>query len=66
MVSMPDYFLRKSYEKSTNNDCKIGFVYLKPNSKMGVVTAQFSMVVQFKYITSRKHVCLIMEYCNLR
>ena len=48
MVSMPDYFLRKSYEKSTNNNCKIGFVYLKPNNKMGVVTAQFSMVVQFK------------------
>ena len=47
-VSMPDYFLQKSYKKSTNNSCKIGFVYLKPNNKMGVVTAQFSMVVQFK------------------
>ena len=45
---MPDYFLQKSYKKSTNNSCKIGFVCLKPNNKIGVVTAQFSMVVQFK------------------
>ena len=48
LACVPDYFLQKSYKKSTNNSCKIGFVCLKPNNKIGVVTAQFSMVVQFK------------------
>ena len=60
MVSMPDYFLRKSYEKFTNNNCKIGFVYLKPNNKMGVVTAQFSMVQWYNSkMLNFKKTCLL-------